>query len=398
MPRALRWKPVSQRRNPPPPMPPVSQFISPRRSFIWGGITSFIAAWVVGRIAYWAVPFFWDFSSWSDVLGYFIAVFLAICTAVLMFVLNLRETQLFELGVRKRFGALTGDVYTMGWHWKSPFDSILNVPDSNKNFVTRLEGERIDAQDGAPIYFGLEEQGGKPNRLQFSIVDQIKYAAMDDPMGEIRAAYLEMARLFFGQAAAAIGVKSCKSLFNEFLLLPPPPTRANDPDYDPYCDPQFRPGNVYAGFRRALQHAMFARREGGSERLFSDDAIKAMMAKAGSFKWMCTSWGIGNLLEFTPNVRENPETEAAAIKKQVAEEQARVTRTTATAVAAATAEIKLQGVSPDLAAVITAGINGQTVTIANESKTLTFPDAARVVETLGTLLINRLAPEQEGKS
>ncbi len=417
MPTTIVWKPLRERRNPPPPMPPPEDYIPPSRSYLWGGMVSVLTAVIVGHLLYYFVTGFWDFWDQSYIPGTGLAVFLGLVSGVVMFVLNLRDTPINELGIGMFLGKLNGRVYTAGWHWKSPFNSLINAPDVTKNFIMALWGEKIDAQDGSPIYFGLTNDEGKLNRLQFSIVNPIHYIAMDDPETEICSGYLEMARLFFGQAAAAIGVKSIKSYFNDFLLLEPDLRLNLVPSYDPYNDPRFKI------FRQKLENARFSRdRDQKSvkpkkpkdtkdteqdvdpdsddgedddlgERLFVTDSVKAIMAKAGCFVQMADSWGIGNLVVFTPNVRENPETEEASIRKQVALEDAKTLATAAAALKAATDDIKEPGVSPDLAAIIATSLSGHPANI--ENKTVTYSGFPDVLRDLGKMLIERVGKPAE---
>jgi hypothetical protein len=308
-----------------------------------------------------------------------------VISAYTIYVTGWLTTDLNEVAVYKRWGRSTGKVFGPGTRWYAPwpFESCVNVPDRSKRLDITMDGERINAQDGAPIYFGLEEGGGTRNELQYSVVNPILRIAVANLPKALRSEYLEVARLVIGQAAAAVGAKNEKTLFNDYIVLPA--------DIKP-GDPQFEE------FKLRLETAMFIRRDRDTvdekqpTRLYKDDSVKAIMEKAGTFMRKTAAWGIGDFGPFTPNIRENPATEVASTKKQVAIEEMEAYNTTAGAVTTKTKELIAAGVSPDFAATLAAKLQGQDVKIENETKTYSGIPEAMVK--LGDKLIDTFAPKQ----
>jgi hypothetical protein len=140
-------------------------------------------------------------------------------------------------------------------------------------------------------------------------------------------------------------VKNEKSLFSDFVVLPP----------EGSPDPRGKRGDL----QKRLLETTFSEegtfREAGRSKirpaLFKPPGVKTIMDNAGEFASRAASWGIGDIHAFTPNVRVNPEAEAAASTKQAEKEKAESLRTRAGAVTAEAKRMQTEaGVSPDLAA------------------------------------------------
>jgi phage protein D len=104
------------------------------------------------------------------------------------------------------------------------------------------------------------------------------------------------------------------------------------------------------------------------------------------------TWGIGDITVFTPNVRVNPEAEAAAAQKQKATEDMVTLATRAKRVTAlAKVMSRTAKVNPDLALTTVAAMGGQQG-ITVENKTINFSGMPEVIGKLGEALINKLKP------
>ncbi len=320
------------------------------------GIVVFVVVWAL-------LKYTLDFWYIGEVLGPAVGIFLGGLSAFEMFTQRLRLVPLNWVGVRLYLGKPTGEIYQNGTHWVPPFFEIIKVPASTEKFSIEMEGEEINAQDGITLFFGLSEHGGK-NRMMYSVVDPTLYIATNDPESDIQGVYLEDARLFFGQISNAIGVKNEQTLFNAFLALPP--------NSDPAAKAE------YAAFKDRLQKAKF----GAGERLFSDDAVFTIMAKAGHFAEKVASWGIGNIVSFTPIVRVNPIIERAAAQKQVAVEEMIALDTRAQTINMLAKKMcKEAGINPDLAVTMVAALSGQKVDIANKTINIAgVPEALSVLK------------------
>lgn len=355
--------------------------ISPLRSQILGVIVSVVTGTIVFVVVWKLLAYALSFWYIGDVLGPSLGVVFGGLSAFEMFTRQQRETPINWVGVSLFLGKPTGRMYENGIHWVPPFFGILNCPASEKKFIIEMFGQKINAQDGATIFFGISEQEGKRNRIQYSVIDPILYIATDDPENAIQGAYLEESRLFFGQMSKAIGVKNHKNLFSDFIVLPP----KTEPDAQ----------KKHNEFKANLQEAKFWSADNvKEEHLFSFESVRTIMDKAGNFREKNTIWGIGNIVAFIPNARENPEAEKAATQKQVAIEQVVALETRATTIMKLAKEMSVDaGVNPDLAVTMVAGLSGQKVDIKN--KTINVSGFPEVISELGKLAIEKLAKKDK---
>ncbi len=350
--------------------------ISPLKSQLFGLVVSAVVGGAVGFAVWKFMTYELDFWHLGDITGPLLGIILGSMSAFEMFTTRLREIPLNWNGVSLFLGKPTGRIYENGNHWVFPFFGIRSVPASTEKFILEMPEEKIDAQDGSVVFFGVSEHAGKRNRVQYSIVEPTLYIATDNPEDELREAYLEEARLFFGQATKAIGVKNEKTLFSDFVALPS--------ETEPGAQAK------YAAFETRLRNVMFAPTGQPAERLFSEDSVVTIMNKAGNFKGKAASWGIGNIIAFTPNVRENPEAEQAAAQKQAIREQMAGLKTKTNQVTVLAKKMRKEvGTSSDLATAMVAKLSGQDVEI--ENKTINLSGFPEVLRELGKLAIDTFA-------
>lgn len=363
---------------------PVGEIImvTPSNSHSLGLVISAITGIVVGCVVWKILEYTMNFWYIGEVLGPVLGFVLGATSAFKMFEQGLRVVKLNWVGVGLFLGAPNGTIYTNGTHWIPPFFGMMMVPGSTEKFILEISGERIDAQDGSVIFFGMSEDEGKKNSLQYSVVNPTQYLAVNDPDGGLREAYLEVVRLFFGHASKAVGGQNGKTLFSDFIVLPPRTEPAAPAKYNTFKD--------------RLKNAICGTTDQSKDRLFSDDAIGAIMEKAGEFREKVENWGIGNIVAFTPNVRGNPEAERAAAQKQVAVEHMTALETRANKVAELAKKMcEDVGVSADLALIMTAALDGRkNVTI--ENKTINISGIAEVIRDLGAKAFDKFAKPQGG--
>ncbi len=356
--------------------------ISPLRSQTSGLIVSALVGFLVAVTVWVLIARTLDFWYIGDVFGPALGIILGSLSVYEMFTRRLREIPLNWVGVSLFLGKPTGNIYQNGIHWIFPSYEVRNVPAPTEKYILRMPGERIDAQDGSAIFFGISEDAGKRNRIQYSVVKPTWYIAVDDPEDELKEAYLEEARLFFGQTAKAIGVKNEKTLFSDFIVLPP----RDDPSAIA----------VYAAFKTRLKTVTFLvtgsqEKKPMRERLFSDDSVDTIMKKAGNYLQKVSSWGIGAIIAFTPNVRENPEAEQAAAQKQAAREQMVGLGTKVNKISSLAKQMttNIKSLNPDLALTVVAGMSGQQgITI--ENKTINVSGVPETLSMLGKALIDKM--------
>lgn len=354
--------------------------ISPLQSQALGLIVSGVVGLIVMVTVWKLIAYIFDFWYIGMVLGPAVGLVLGGISAFRMFTGRRFEIPLNWVGVQRRFGKLTDGIYENGDHWVSPFSKICITPGSTEKLRLRIPGEKIDAQDGTPIYFGLSEDENEKNLIQYSVIGPILYIAVDKPETELREEYLEQARLFFGQASDAVGVKNEKTLFSEFIMLPygdsPEEKKARNDFETDITSAMFRTDDPSACGAKELP-------------LFTEKSVKSIMKKAGTFRRRAAEeWGIGKIIAFNPNVRENPETEAAATKKKVAQEEMNSAKTKMDQIKTLVQEmVATNKISPDLAATLVAGVAGQKVDIKNE--TFNVPGLTEAVLELGKIIINK---------
>ena len=341
--------------------------ISPLVSQAVGLMASAVIGLIVTEVVWTFLVYALDFWHIGEVIGLPIGIVLGGLSAFEMFTSRRRTVPLYWIGVILFLDNQIETVFCQsGTHWTPPFFGIMNVPGPEKKFVLKMPGEKINAQDSAVIFFGITEDPDKHpekrNRIQWSVVNPFLYMEVKELEVEMREAYLEQARLFFSQAEKAIGVKGEKTIFNDFLILPPLPEPI-DNNYSVIKERHDR-------FEQRLRDTKFvdAGKKGNpTVRLFDDDAVLTIMRKAGDFQKRVASWGIGNIVAFTPNVRENPEAEDAAAKKTAMADQMVGLDMKVKKVRALAKKMTGDGVTADLSATLVAGLSGQAVDVKNET-------------------------------
>lgn len=350
--------------------------ISPSMSQSFGLLVSTVTGLLVTGIVWGFIVYELDFWYIGDVLGPLCGIILGGFSGFEMYVRRRLEVPINWVGISLYLGKPTGRLYENGIHWVFPFFGILNCPAPEKKFILEMPGEKINAQDGIAVFFGVDEPAhpGKHNRLQYSVIDPIEYIKVDDPEDSLKEEFIEKARLFFGQMAKAIGVKNVKLLFDQWI----------DFESIPEGEQKTHP------FADCLRKAEFVTSNGGRAKLFTEDSVLTIMQFAGEFKRNAKSWGIGGITVFTPNVRVNPEAEKAAEQKQAATEQMESLQTKADKIKKLAGEMtKENKVNPDLAATLVAGLSGQQVIV--ENKTVNFSGFPEVLKGLGEMAINKFA-------
>lgn len=305
-----------------------------------------VVSMVVGFVVYFGISVFLKstltFWHMGEILSLLVGIPLGGIVGYEMFASRRRDVEINSVGICKLFGELTTLTFGEGRHWVPPFMEILTLPGPKQKFLLEIPGEKIEAKDGAEIYFGIPENGGKENQIQYSITNPLRFIAVDNIEKELCGAYMEAARLFFGQVAEVAGMRNEGRLFPDFLML----TAAD------------------AEFEHRLSVAMFKDGE-QEERLFDDDAVRVLMREAGTFVQMAASCGISNITAFIPNVRENPAARAAAEERQVAEEKAAMLTVKIDSVKKHVREMKDLGATPDMILASVMKMNGENVTITH---------------------------------
>ncbi len=336
------------------------------------GLLVWLLVWIF--VAHWL-----DFRYLDKILAPVLAFLAGGFSAFLMFTRRLRDIPIDYRGVELFLEARDGLLLDEGIHWIPPFFQVCVVPGPDRKLDFEINGEKITSQDNTVILFGTE---GTKNLIQYSITNPIQYSKIEDPELELQAAYLGAARLFFGQTAAAIGAKNAGPLFSNFLLFSPTATSIERDDFQKKLE--------------ALEFSI-AKNSPAKQALFSPEAVSAIMLKVGIFRTEIQNLGIGGIVAFAPNVREDPAIENAAAKQQAETNQLASARARVAQKIRLTKQMSERaGVSPDLAAVLVAGDSGQSnVSIKND--TLNIPGLTDAISALGTLAINKLASRQGGK-
>lgn len=356
--------------------PPISAKGTQAVGFIVSSLTGlavFVAVW-------WFIAWGLDFWYIDEVLAPPVGFVLGGLSGYEMFTSRQREVALNWVGVLRFLKKPTGTLLENGVHWIAPFFDAISVPEAEK-FIAKMPGEKFTAQDGTLIYFGISDEPEKRNRIQYSIVDPIAYLAADNPEDGLRGSYLQEARVFFGQAKKAIGVRNEQTLWSDFIVLPPGDSAAEKAVRD--------------AFAERLTKVEFTSEIGGKEavpeRLFSNESVALIMRRdnAGDFLRKAATWGIGNITAFTPNVRANPEAERAEAERQATAANMATADIKAKQVKKTLGELKKQKVSPDLAASLAANLAGEEINITNT--TTTVSGLPEVIRELGTLAIEKLA-------
>ncbi|MFM2330893.1 MAG: hypothetical protein RLZZ26_400 [Candidatus Parcubacteria bacterium] len=356
--------------------------ISPTDSQKSGILASIVTGLVVCATVWIVVGATLDFWYLDQVIAPAVGIGLGLWSAFAMYTQRQFDTPLNQVGVRLWFGKPTGEgsdhLFENGRNWVWPFMSIRNVPASTEKFPLKMPGEKFNAQDGNLVYFGISpEEPEKRNRIQYSVMDATRYIAVEAPEDFLREAYVEEARVFFGQASKAIGVRNEQTLFSDYIVLPPKTEAGSE--------------EAHRAFEERLTKVMFTSRGGSSEteRLFTDDAIKVIMANAGEFRKNAATWGIGDILAFTPSVRENPEMEQADAERQATTAKMDAVKMKAAQIKETTKGFLDSGVNPDLAALLSAKVAGEDVSIDN--RTVTVSGLPEVIKFLGDKAIDAFA-------
>jgi len=343
--------------------------ISPKESQAVGLIVSLAVGLFVGAAVKVFLSYELDFQFINEVVAPLTGLFIGIVAAFSMFTLCRCTVPINKIGIGEFLGSLTDLIFDYGTHWIPPGMKLSLFWGKKQNFPLEIIGDRIEAKDGASVYFGVPENGGKKNNLQYSIFAPLRFLRAVKPEDEVAAAYMECAKLFYSQMAKASAIRNLGTLFTDFLLLPPLGATTQ---------------TKHQAFKDRLTAAVF---EDG--RIFSDDAVSVLMGRAGHFVYEAAGWGIFNINAFLPDVRESPEVQAAATQKQEAEDKAAAIKVAVDAVNLRAQEIKAGAdVSSDLAFVGAMKMSGQDVDIKHKNFTFSghgvadaahaFADAAQI--------------------
>lgn len=364
--------------------------VSPKQSYATGLVVSAVTGILVFASVWWIIAYA-NFSYLSDVLGPVAGIILGGIASIAMFFPGRRfDVPLNWVGIELFLGKPTERIYENGRHWIPPLFGLRICPAREKKFIVKMPGTKINAQDGITLFFGVDEplHPDQHNRLQYSVVDPIRYIAVDDPEDSLREEFLEKARLFFGQIAKAIGVKNIQLLFDTFIQLP----SGTAPDHS------FK--DQLTGARFVMTGQNDDRINGpqdqtNDQRIFSDPSVTAIMTHAGEFMQIVGTWGLGEITAFTPNVRVNPEAEQSAAQKQAEIENMAGLQTKVRKVRELTKEMTDDAkVNPDLALTTIAAMSGQQgMTV--ENKTVNISGLPEVARALGEKLIDVLKSKEK---
>ncbi|MFA6503064.1 MAG: hypothetical protein WCT45_02310 [Candidatus Paceibacterota bacterium] len=303
-------------------------------------MSGFVGLVVYGLVV-WFIQHTLNFWYLEEILRYIPAAPLGALAAYEMFFSCRYEVPVGRVGVAKIFGSLTEITFTDGIQWVPFFVKIITEPGPDEKFVLSIPGTRIGTQDGTEVYFGTFA----PNSIQYSITDAVRYIVVDDPEAALCAEYMGAAKMFFGQAAEAAAARNEGRLFPDFVMLP---SKGED-------DVQ------HAAFFTRLEAAKFKDADGTEDDLFSPEALRMLRDEAGTFASNTKLWGIGNVLAFVPDVREDPATQEATEKLQAAEQAG---KTLSVKMASLTAHLKGLtdlDVNPNAALAATLKVSGENV-------------------------------------
>lgn len=329
----------------------LSEFkIHPIRPWVSQGIGVLVSG-IVGLAVYWLVSWFiqhtLNFWYLEEILKYIPGVPLGVLAAYETFVSRRKEVPISRVGVCKLFGALTKVVVTDGHHWLPPLVELITVPGPSEQFTLSIPGTRIGTRNGSEIYFGTFT----PNSIQYSIEGAAEYIVVDDPEAALCAEYMGAAKLFFGQAAESAAARNEGRLFPDFIMLP----QKGEDD------------KKHEEFLARLERAKFEDADGEEEDLFSPDARRMLMEEAGTFASNIKRWGIGKILAFVPDIREDSATQAAIEAEQAAEQDARTLSVKIESLKRHVGDLSGLKVSPDFALAAALKVSGQNVEIVHRN-------------------------------
>ena len=150
--------------------------ISPKTSQVTGLAVSVIVLVAVYFITSSLFAYVLDFWHIGEVLGPVAGIGLGGLAAFEMYTLQQREVPLYWVGVVLFLGKPTGWICENGIHWIFPLCSLQNVPGEDKKYIVMMPQEKISAQDGALIFFGVSDEPMKRNRVQYSVIDPLLYS------------------------------------------------------------------------------------------------------------------------------------------------------------------------------------------------------------------------------
>ncbi|MFA7302192.1 MAG: hypothetical protein WC030_00370 [Candidatus Paceibacterota bacterium] len=348
------------------------------------GLVVATLAWpVIGLLVQWVLSSAVPFGHIGDVLGVGIGTVVGGIAAYNLYFTRVVHVPMNWVGVERLLGRATGTVYGDGDFWVPPLFSLRNVPGRDIRITLLMPHEKINTQDGSLVYFGVDEgEPDKRNRILYSIVNPVAYIPVESPEDNLREAYLEQARIFFSKATTAVGVKNEKTLFSDFVVLPPLRVSGAAKKHDAMTERLEETTFSEEGtFRRAA-----AQNEGA--RLFRDEGVVEIMKNAGEFIEHAASWGIGDIHAFTPNVRVNPEAEAAASTKQAERENAESLKTRAAAVTAEAQRMQREArVTPDLAATMVYALSDKDAEAHIAHNTQNYPGIPEALVSVAKALI-----------
>ncbi len=347
--------------------------LTPAITLSLGIIVSLFIASVVWQILYEGY-----LSPLWEPLRFLCSLLASLGSAASIFWLGLRTVQVGYDGIVLILGSPQLRLAS-GNHWVLPlFCKVLELPSSTNPQILTIPGEKIDAQDGIPIWFGVVEDGGGENTLKYRIVHPYRFLEVSDPLGQIADAYLQGARLFFGQFSQAAGIRNERNLFIEFLAL--------------------EKGADHAAFARKLEAADFPDSDGVTKPMFSPDGRQAILAEAGNFVSILARLGVQVQLQ-TPSVREDPSIVAANAKVEASEAEARAAQAKQASILAMQKGMKEAAVNANTAAHLAAAVHGIPGVTSNQSNFVidlsgVDPETVKTLAPIAAAMTRMLLPNQ----
>lgn len=325
--------------------------ISSAVSRLIGAVVSVCVGWQISKLADAFLRINLDFGYLGDILGPAIGLVLGGVAAYWLYATGLRIVPINKKGLLKFFDEpLAWLSFKNGTHWVPPGCDIQVAPSPQETLFKEMPWAIISAQDRNTIYFGVPDDGAPQNGLQFTVLDAALYIKTPKAIETLRKAWLTEGRLFFSLLTEAAGVNAAKMLFDDFVELP----RRGDPTATA----------KYGALERSLRTATFGTDD---KRLFSNASVNVLRDNFGHFAEEAATWGLGKLQAQTPNIRQNPETDAAAASEVT--RQAELRNLAARGDKVLELQQKMSGgakMSPDLAALVAIRLDGQPVNLSHQ--------------------------------